>query len=198
MRQFALALLAAAPLLSLGCTKNSNDASTNVNGEERLAPPLYKNVPGAVTGNRAGGINSSFRIVQAAGGVPSDLYGGACIVFRAKDLKYTAMAGKQCSRDEDCNTGEAKAHYCQHGTKQCWARPDPVGGTDPYCNRSIDYHPTPKQWQSDTDIAISEKPIPVPQHLEANAQALTITLLKRKAPANAPPVTEMGAPTPIP
>lgn len=198
MRQFTIALLCGAALL-VGCTNKSNEnAATNGAGQESAAPPLYKNVPGAVTGNRADGINSSFKIIQAAGGIPSDRYGGACIVFRAADLNFPLMAAKRCAKDEDCATGEAIAHYCQHSTKQCLARPNPAGGRDPYCNRSIDYGFPGKQWPADTDIKISQAAIPVPANLKPNAQAVLITLLKRKAPATAPPVTEIGSPTTIP
>lgn len=197
MRQFALAFLIAAPALTLGCTNNSNEnAATNVAGKEAVAPPLFKNVPGPITGDRASGLNASFRIVQAAGGIPSDRYGGACIVFRAADLQYQDMARVQCTKDEDCATGEAQAHYCHKPTKQCLARPNPTGATDPYCKRSIDTGFPGTQWPADTDIPISSAP--VPSALVPGGKAILITLLKRKAPANAPPVTEMGAETPIP
>jgi hypothetical protein len=195
VRQFTFALLCGASLLCAACGK-SPEANGQANAGD--GPPLYKNVPGAVTGDRAAGINSSFRIIEAAGGIPSDRYGGACIVFRAADLGYPLMAAKQCTKDEDCATGEADAHYCQKSTKQCLARPNPTGDKDPYCNRSIDYGFPGKQWPADTDIAISQNPIPVPQNLKPGGEALLITLLKRKSPANAPPVTEIGTPTPIP
>lgn len=200
VRQLGLMTAVAAPLLALGCTNNSNEnATTNVNGPAVAAtPPLYKNVPGAVTGDRASGINATFKIIQAAGGIPSDRLGGACIVFRAQDLGYDTMAAQRCSRDEDCGTGEAIAHYCQKSTKQCLARPNVTGPKDPYCKRSIDPDFLGKHWPADVDIPISDNPIAVPANLKPNAQAFLITLLKRKAPANAPPVLEFGAATPIP
>ena len=65
MRLLILGLIAS---VAAGCSNNhgNDNAATNVNGPEMAAPPLYKNIPGAVTGNRAAGINSTFRIVQAA------------------------------------------------------------------------------------------------------------------------------------
>ncbi len=104
---------------------------------QKSPPAYYTIVPDPVTGNRAAGINGSFKIVGTpvldTGSVPtvvhagivSDRTGGACFVFRAKDLGYSVMAGKQCTMQSDCEipTEGGGAGYCETKTKTCWSRP---------------------------------------------------------------------------
>lgn len=181
MRQLALALLFTAPFVAAaGCNK-SNETNSNVSAETAGSPTLYAITAKPVTGSRASGINSAFRISKVNGpnadGIASDLSGGACILFRALDLGYTRMAAKSCNVSEDCDTGEGFG-YCRPGTHQCWARAIVAQGThDPLCNRSIDYSP-PKNWTADTDVPISPDRIPVPAGLRPHAEALTLALLK--------------------
>lgn len=181
MRRIVLALLFATPLLATaGCNKNSasnaDDATLNA-----TSATYYTVTAGPVTGERASGINGSFRFSEASGpdtGIESNRFGGACIIFRAEDLGYSKMAQKTCHSDEQCRTDKIGG-YCQPGTNKCWARP-PVEppNTDPLCRRSLETH---APWPLDTDNMISEtNPIPVPADLKANAQAVVVACLRGK------------------
>jgi hypothetical protein len=201
MRLLILGLVSLAAIAVAGCSKSEETSGSNASGDQAALLPHYMIAAGPVTGGRASGINSSFRITQASApnggplsGITSDLLGGACIVFRARDLGYTQMAQKVCTRDDDCATGEANAHYCQ--ANQCWARPNVVG-KDPLCNRSIDYSP-PKPWPVGTDVNISPNPIPLPAELQPNAQARAIALLRGKGGGAPHNMVRAGQPTPIP
>jgi len=196
MRQLALALLFTAPLLAAaGCNKSPGNQNTSNVGVGQGAPlPHYTIVAGPVTGNRSSGIDATFRITQAsapdggpASGIPSDLMGGACIIFRVQDLDYHLVAARSCTQDADCETREPSAHYCQQATGQCWARPGRPPGQDPLCNRSVDYTPPTKKWPVDTDVPISknQNPIPVSSYnLKPNAQALVVACLRGKGAKN--------------
>jgi hypothetical protein len=179
--------------------------------------PRYVIVPGQVTGDRSVGINSSFIIQRAkpiligAGanwpslaptGIESDLYGGACILFRARDLGYDEIKDKVCHNDGECHSDKGPG-YCDMHTQQCWARPGvPIGEADPLCKRSIDTATSSnedgKQWQEGEVNFISDQPIKVPQELTPNAQARTYAILKGKAGTTPPVVIRWGAPKPIP
>jgi hypothetical protein len=192
MRHVAFALLFASPFLTSGCSKNSaENASTNVD-EVAPAAELYEVKAGTITGNRTPGINSWFRFQKSATGLETGPQGGACIVFRSSDLGYE-VAKPACNEASDCEHGSDPS-YCDAGAHVCWARPDPAGGSDPFCKRSIDPG-APPVWPAGTNIRISNNAIPVPAGLKPSAQARTIALLKPKVGA---PVLVWGDPKPIP
>ena len=206
MRQFTIGVLwCAAFLASAACSKNeaenAENASTNLESASAAADDLYSIKAGTITGNRNPGINSSFKIKRDKAGIASNLYGGACIIFRASDLEYK-VKNPVCQSDDDCENSNKGPHYCDMGSHQCWARPKPTGPTDPYCNRSIDTatpaNPDGKQWNEGELIHISPQPIPVPPELKPNAQARTLALLKTKPGMTPPLVFDWGDPKPIP
>jgi hypothetical protein len=205
---FGLVGLAA---LAAGCSSNDSannaeNAGANVANPQAVLLPRYTIVPGPVTGSHAAGINGSFRVTQVTAptsgpnsGIPSNLEGGACIVFRAQDLGYTQMAAKVCTRSEDCDTGEG-AGYCEVSTRKCWARP--AAFPDPLCRRSIDAG-APPQWDAGIDNAIpASGSSPAPAALKPNAQALIIACLKSKGEhkgcGRAPDLIKWGSPASIP
>ncbi|MCL6684028.1 hypothetical protein [Sphingomonas alba] len=197
MRHLALALLFVSPLFATGCNKYS--PAENASANDAAAAPaaeLYVIEAGTITGNRQPGINSWFKVKSSKDGIESDRLGGECILFRPADLGYTQMAGKTCTDDDGCATGEGYP-YCHADSGKCWTRPIvPQGAKDPYCNRSVDYEP-PKQWKDGELNKISAQAIPVPQGLKANAQARTYAILRLKDDAG-PPMVKWGDPKPIP
>jgi hypothetical protein len=179
MRHFAFALIFVSPLLATtGCQPKSEENAAANEPAMQAASLYYTVTAGPVTGDRASGINGSFRFSEASGpdtGIESDLFGGACIIFRAEDLGYSKMAQKTCHSDEQCRTDKIGG-YCQPGTNKCWARPP--ANPDPLCRRSLETH---APWPPDTDNKISESnPIPVPADLKANAQAVVVACLRGK------------------
>ena len=213
MRQFIIRMLCSAAFLAaVGCNNNApdNNAANEAAGQGALLPH-YTVAAGPVTGNRASGIDASFRITQAsppgnpADGIPSDLLGGGCIVFRVQDLNFHLVTAKSCTQDADCETTEKSAHYCQHGTGQCWARPEMPRGEDPLCNRSVDYSPPTKQWPVDTDVRVSKNANAISvasYNLEPNSQALAIACLRGKGAKSGcgdkNSIVKWGQPTTIP
>jgi len=174
-RQLLFASLGLASLLLAGCSnRNDSGGAMNAVGND-VVQTYYTVAAGPVTGNRASGINSSFRITEAANaatGIESDLSAGACIIFRAQDLGYSRMAQKTCHNDNQCNTGEGQG-YCEIASKKCWARP--IADPDPLCRRSLETH---APWPPDTDNMISNTSIPVPANLQPGAQAVTVACLR--------------------
>lgn len=169
MRQVAFALLVTSVLLAAGCNQSPEG---DVQGNGVIEPLLYAVTPGLVTGDRTGGINGSFKITQAGDGIPSDLFGGACIMFRAEDLNYSS-AGKSCNNDSQCKAAGAIGD-CHPDTHVCWARP--AADPDPLCRRSRETH---APWPPDTDNAIGfSGPIAVPTNLKPNAQAVVVACLR--------------------
>jgi len=201
MRQFLVPSLILSSVLLGGFVTNAGFA-INAPGGEPQTLPHYLVVPGAVTGDRTTGINGSFRLTQSSApngspnyGIPGDQLGGACIIFRAQDLRYTNMAQQVCSTDEQCQTGEGQG-YCQTSTKTCWARP--IADPDPLCKKSGDSNP-PQQWPVGQDVNISENPIPVgPYSLQPNAQAVVVALTRAKPSHKLKGVLTWGQPTTIP
>src|SRR5688572_29235257 len=107
MRQRLVGILATSTLIAIGGAAYA------------LQAPNYRNLPGPVTGSYADGIKGSFRFqaVVAPDGIPSPPSGGACLVFRAKDLGFKEMAKKRCSSDSQCSTpGENIYAYCHQPT----------------------------------------------------------------------------------
>jgi hypothetical protein len=199
MRPLLWASLALPILVLAGCSNNNaaDNASANL---ESIDTPRFLVKPGAVTGDRAGGINGTFTLTQASpgtaseGGIPGDQLGGACIIFRAEDLGYSQMAQKVCHGDKDCDTGEGSG-YCSSDRK-CWGRPA-AGLNDPLCRRSSQTTPqTP--WAVDVENQISANPIPVPAGLHPNAQARVVALTKGKPQGLQGAVLTWGDPAPIP
>lgn len=113
-------------------------------------------------------VQGTFAMVPAtaANGIPSSGIGGACLVFTAKDLGFTAMAAQKCTTNHDCyhdpEDPDAKGAeiykafsyvpesdpthrensygYCDTQNKQCWSKP--IGGPGsagepPVCNRAF-------------------------------------------------------------
>jgi hypothetical protein len=90
----------------------------------------YRNIPGPVTGSYAGGITGTFHLEKSAAGLASQGYGGACLIFRAKDLNRAPgidldwMEKKHCKADSDCTRTDIHTYgYCHQSTKQCWTKP---------------------------------------------------------------------------
>ena len=84
----------------------------------------YRNIPGPVTGSYAGGIAGTFHLQSAASGLASNGYGGACLIFRARDVGLDWMEKKHCTKDSDCSKpGSDIGGYCEEQTKKCWAKP---------------------------------------------------------------------------
>src|SRR4029453_1965391 len=110
MRQLFLGTIASVTLLPLGGSALPWQAGH------------YRNVAGPITGSYSAGINGTFRVEADPSGIPSDRYGGACIVFRAKDLGFTEMQHKNCRKDGDCDAG-GHSGYCDVLNGKCWAKP---------------------------------------------------------------------------
>lgn len=159
MRQFTIGILCSAAFLATACNKhpeNQAEADLNEGGEvENASVAYYAIEAGPVTGTRSAGIKGSFKITQASGpedGIESQLYGGACIVFPAQQLGYTAMAKARCTSNDDCSKPdptidpkkeesgyyvpdaskpterEHRYGYCDQQNHQCWARPIYMNG----------------------------------------------------------------------
>jgi hypothetical protein len=199
MRQLLFTSLCFTAVLLAGCAKNDSGENASANLASTDLPRFLVR-PGAVTGDRAGGINGTFTLTQATagtapeGGIPGDQLGGACIIFRAEDLGYSQMAQKVCHNDKACDTGEGSG-YCSSDHK-CWARPA-AGLNDPLCRRSSQTQPqTP--WDVDVENKISQNPIPVPAGLKANAQARVIALTKGQPKGLQGAVLTWGDQTTIP
>ena len=171
MRHVSIALLCGASLLTAGCNKSPE---ANVQGNQTSPGPLYTIAAGPVTGDRTAGINGTFRITEAADGIPSDRMAGACIIFRAEDLDYSAMP-KSCNNDSQCKADGASGYCSPEHT--CWGRPlIKPPAPDPLCRRSLDTH---APWPADTDNKIKESgSIPVPSGLHANAMAVVVACLR--------------------
>jgi hypothetical protein len=162
--------------------------------------PHYYIAASPVMGSRATGLNGSFRITQAkvfslasapdqpsgyfVGGIISERFGGGCIVFRASDLGFNAMAAQQCHSNADCSkpppdgtdplSEEAYSYqvnparrenrfgYCDQTTNICWSKPILAGNKlasadadKALCQRRIKYPPGQKAWDPDVDYVIS-------------------------------------------
>lgn len=84
----------------------------------------YRNIPGPVTGSWAHGIAGTFHLAASPTGLPSKGYGGACLIFRARDLDLDWMEKQHCTNDSQCTkTGSDIGGYCEVQTKKCWAKP---------------------------------------------------------------------------
>jgi hypothetical protein len=119
----------------------------------------YRNIPGPVTGSYASGISGTFHYeVAATGGIPSNGWGGACLIFRAKDLGFEQMEKKHCTQDSDCTTNESGG-YCEQTTKKCWAKavlPTPEDADGFSCLRRIEgLSPQPLQVGETLTIPVS-------------------------------------------
>lgn len=160
----------------------------------------YRNIPGAVTGTYSGGINGTFKFVPAIApdGIPSAPNGGACIIFRARDLGFKKMWAKHCKIDDDCSTpGENAYGYCEVKKGKCWARPDPAkapGSDEALCRRGNKL-PSPVPINTDLDISITTTGAPTPAPISTpswkikhNAKARVVSRL------NCPPTSPGCAP----
>jgi hypothetical protein len=164
----------------------------------------YLNVPGPITGTYAGGIQGTFNFVPASAGegIPSAPNGGACIIFRAKDLGFKKMWEKECTNDDDCSTpGENPYGYCHLPSQKCWSRPDPEkapGSDDALCRRG-NRLPSPVPINTDIDISVTPPgaytptttsipaPISTPSWgIRHNARARVVTRLNCATPACGP------------
>jgi hypothetical protein len=170
----------------------------------------YRNIPGPITGSYAGGIKGSFEFhtVAAPNGIPSAPSGGACIIFRAKDLGFDKMSKKRCHSDGDCSIpGENDYGYCDTQNNKCWSRPlaPPVGpNPDDYlCLRSISPRfPTPTPINSPIEISSTPAAISTPSwKISKHPKARVLTCLNGipgggcgGAPGAAKPAYEWGTP----
>jgi len=141
----------------------------------------HRPVAGPITGSYDAGINGTFRIDDASGGgILSETSGGACIIFRAKDLGFTEMAKKHCTSDSDCAAPNENFYgYCHQPTNKCWSKPASADADGELCNRSIDYDPA-RLWPVNTPVAISDHPILVGTpgwHISKNAKARVLARL---------------------
>jgi len=131
MRQRLVGIIATSTFLAIGGAAYALQAGN------------YRNIPGPITGSYAAGIKGSFRFqaVSAPEGIPSPPNGGACIIFRAKDLGFKEMAKKHCTSHAQCATpGENAFGYCHQPTNKCWSRPDPAtapGSDGALCRRGV-------------------------------------------------------------
>jgi len=164
----------------------------------------YRNIPGAITGTYAGGIQGNFKFVPvgANDGIPSAPNGGACIVFRAKDLGFKKMWQKTCTNDDDCSTpGENNYGYCHLPSRKCWSRPDPAtapGSDDALCRRG-NRLPSPVPINQDIDVSVTPPGVYTPATtsvpaaistpswgIRPNARARVLTRLNCATPACGP------------
>ena len=151
----------------------------------------YRNIAGKVTGSYATGIKGSFRVepVTAPTGLASPPSGGACLVFRAKDLGFKKMWAKVCTNDDDCTTaGESDYGYCHLPSQKCWSKPvDPPppspasnGSDKALCLRSIpgSSFPPPIPINKTFDISATPAQVSTPSwHIRDNAKARVLTCL---------------------
>lgn len=138
----------------------------------------YRNLPGPVTGSYQSGIKGTFRLqpVAAPAGIPSPPSGGACIVFRARDLGFEKMDKKRCTKDSQCSTpGENSTGYCHQPTNKCWSRPTVAGADALLCKRAVS-SPIGQA------IAISATPAPISTpswKVKPHAKARVLSCLNR-------------------
>ncbi|MFL6770273.1 MAG: hypothetical protein ACJ8E4_00970 [Sphingomicrobium sp.] len=172
MRQRFIGILATSTLLAIGGAAFALQAAN------------YHNVPGPITGSYADGIKGSFRFqgVSAPNGIPSSPSGGACIIFRAKDLGFKVMSKKHCTSDSQCPTpGESAGGYCHQPTNKCWSRPDPTtapGSDAALCRRGV-------AGPAGADIEISATPAAISTptwKISKNAKARVLTCLNGLPP----------------
>ena len=98
----------------------------------------WRNVPGPITGSYSGGIKGTFRFEATPAGFPSPPSGGACIIFRAKDLGFTEMEKKRCTTHAECGTpGENSTGYCDKQNNKCWSRPTYADADQYLCRRGV-------------------------------------------------------------
>ena len=174
MRQFIGILCSTALLTAAACSKTPEGQapeSVNAGSEDAAAAESYytveaHDIPHANANITA--VQGTFAMVPAPAGtgIPSSGLGGACLVFTAKDLGFTAMDAKKCTTNQDCyhapedptatgaNAYKASSYvpasdpthrensygYCDTQNKQCWSKP--IGGPGsagepPVCNRPI-------------------------------------------------------------
>jgi hypothetical protein len=169
MRQITIGILYSAAFLASSCNKHPEDQSpeaVNAAGEVANAAQAYYTVQAdEITDAKITALQGTFQMLNAtaANGIPSTGGGGACLVFRAKDLGFTTMDGKKCSSNSDCTVlppptvtdptkpefysyvpdpanpshKEARFGYCDKQNKQCWAKPITNNGGNAVCNRPI-------------------------------------------------------------
>lgn len=170
-----------------------------------LAAIQAQNLAGPITGTYKEGINGTFHLeVENSGlGILTNGWGGACILFRAKDLGFTKMAKKVCTKQSDCSIPGESDGYCHVATGQCWAKPvkpNPVSADENVCNRYIEGSPEPLE--AGVWVSIADEPIQLaPLHVAKGAQARVLTCLNGipgggcpGLPGAAPPITNWGPP----
>lgn len=144
MRQLTIGLLCGAIFLAAGCNKPQSNAPAELNasGEEASAAGDYYTVrAGPVANAKITALAGTFQMlkVSAAKGIPSDLRGGGCLVFKASDLpNLPIMAGTSCNTNTDCQTADTEysAAYCHAETHTCWAKPKKNNAADRLCNKA--------------------------------------------------------------
>lgn len=169
MRQLIGILCSTALLTAAACSKNPEGQapeSVNAGSEDAAAAESYYTVEAHdITNNTITAVQGTFAMVPAtaANGIPSNGRGGACLVFRAKDLGFTTMDAKKCTKNSDCTVlpppeitdttkpeyysyspnpadpdhREARFGYCDTQNKQCWAKPITDNGGNAVCNRPL-------------------------------------------------------------
>jgi hypothetical protein len=145
-----------------------------------LQAAQYRNVPGPITGSYAGGIAGTFHLEAAIGdnGIPSNGDGGACIVFRAKDIGDEEMDKIRCSNDSQCSTPAHPYGYCEQPNNKCWAKPS---GSDPkVCKKGVAMVPGAVHTISVSKATLTQFNIP------HNAKARVLTRLNCASPACGP------------
>lgn len=176
MRQHPFGVLACTTIIAIGGAAYALQAGQ------------YRNIPGAVTGDYATGINGTFKFVPvtAPDGIPSTPNGGACIIFRAKDLGFKKMWDKVCTKDADCSVkGENTVGYCHLKSQKCWskpAKPAVVLPTTPNADAAMcrrgDKLPSPVPINEDLDISATPAPVSTPAwKIKKNAKARVLSRL---------------------
>ena len=165
MRQFIIGIVCSTAFLAAAsCNKSSeNQVSEAVNATGNEADgPYYSIQADDIADSTITAVKGTFHMenATAADGIPSTGSGGACLVFTAKDLGFTAMDAKKCTTNQDCYhdpedptaTGadaykaysyvpagstqrENSYGYCDTKNKQCWSKP--IEGNNAVCNRPI-------------------------------------------------------------
>lgn len=191
MRPFAIGILCSAAFLATaGCNKTSRSEApeaVNAGGEEAGGP--YYTVKADDLSHADANITAlqgRFEMVAATAtdGIPSGGFGGACLVFPAKDLGFTAMAKVKCTTNASCSKLPASSTedpvkyapdpadpthfenrygYCDTQNNQCWSKPlalpagpsAPPPTEPPVCNRPI-------KMTAGTVNAVPKKPPPTP------------------------------------
>lgn len=183
-----------------------------------LTLPHYTIVAGLVTGNRMTGINATFRIVRTpvyfrpwfpeplqfySVGIPSQRYGGACMVFRASDLVgFNQMAQiKTCTTNGSCMTSEGGG-YCDTSTKTCWAKPADAAADAALCERRRKANGD-VPWDPEIDHPISNEPVSLTSFgVKPNAEARVVACLNETGSADCATwdgphrIQRLGTPTP--